>query len=90
MVKPVCGELHQVLEELTTSEGIEAGDRLVEQEELRALADGEREGQLRSLAARQRPGLLLPVQPEPGDALLGHEGFSLAPISRWSAMLSER
>jgi hypothetical protein len=44
---------HERLQELPPCEGVEAGDRLVEYEELRALGNRQGEGELRPLAARE-------------------------------------
>ena len=47
--------LHQALEELAPVERIEAGDRLVEQQQLGALGEPERERELRALPAGELP-----------------------------------
>ncbi len=52
---PVFGDdLHEHLEELAPGQGIQAGHRLVEQEELGSFGDGQREGELGPLATGQR------------------------------------
>ena len=57
--------LHQVLQELSPRERVEAGDRFVEDQQLGALGDAQRQGELGALAARQLPGPLREVQAEP-------------------------
>ncbi len=60
---PLLGhDLHEALEELPPGQGVETGDRLVEQQQLRALGDGQGEGELGSLAARELAGLLVEVE----------------------------
>ena len=59
--------LHQVLQELAPGERVEAGDRLVEDQQLGALGDAERQRQLRALAAGELARLLLGVEAEPLD-----------------------
>ena len=89
--RPVLGdELHEVGEELAPGERIEARHRLVEHEELGALAHRERQRQLRALAAGEAAGPLAEVEPEAGRsagprARASHVGFRLAPSRRWSA-----
>ena len=62
---PVLGDGgHQVLQELATRERVEAGHGLVEDQQLRALGDGQREGELGALAARELAGPLLRVEAE--------------------------
>ena len=58
MTPCVGDDLHQVLEELASGEGIEARDGLVEDEELGPFRDGQRERELRALTARERSGPL--------------------------------
>jgi hypothetical protein len=57
--------LHRVLQELPPRERVEAGDRFVEDQQLRALGDAQREGQLGALAARQLPCALRGVHSLP-------------------------
>ena len=59
--------LHQVLQELAAGERVEAGDRLVEDQQLGALGDAQGERQLGALAAGQLPGPLRGVEAEPLD-----------------------
>ena len=63
--------LHQVLQELPAGERVEAGDRLVEDQQLGPFGDGEGEGELGALAAGQLPGPLGGVQAEPLDPVRG-------------------
>ena len=56
--------LHQVLEELAPGQRVEAGDRLVEDEQLGPLGDGQGQRELRALAAGELAGLLLRVEAE--------------------------
>ena len=56
--------LHQALQELPAGQRVEAGDRLVEDEELGPLGHRQGEGELGPLPAGQRPGPLLRVQGE--------------------------
>ena len=52
---PVLGRvLHEHLQELAAGQRIEVGHRLVEQQQVRALAEGERERDLGPLPARER------------------------------------
>jgi hypothetical protein len=46
-----CHVLHEAPEELAPREGVQPGNGLIEDEEFRALRDGERQGELRALAA---------------------------------------
>ena len=55
-------ELHQAAEELPPRERVEAGNGLVEQEQLRPLGDRERQRELRALPARERTGTLRGVE----------------------------
>src|SRR5215813_2911605 len=64
-------ELHEDLEELATGERIEARHRLVEDQQLRTLRDGQRQRELGALAAGELPGTLSWVEPEPGDPVVG-------------------
>ena len=59
--------LHQVLQELAPGERVEAGDRLVEDQQLGPLGDAEGQGELGALAAGELAGLLRRVQAEPLD-----------------------
>ena len=66
---PVLGDhLHEHLEELAPGQGVQAGHRLVEEEELGPLGDGQREGQLGPLAAGERSRPLAGVEIELLDA----------------------
>ena len=49
--------VHQQLQQLTAGEGVEARERLVEQDEPRPLAQGQRQCQPGSLAGRERADL---------------------------------
>ena len=70
--EPVLGhDLHQALQELAAGERIEAGDRLVEDQQLGALGHGQGQRELRPLSAGKPPGLLRGRQSEPLDALPG-------------------
>ncbi len=69
---PLLGDgLHKVPQELPPCEGVQAGDRLVEQEQLGPLGGRQGEGELGALAAGQRPGPLPEVKAELADAALG-------------------
>ena len=69
---PLLGDdLHQALQELPAGERVQAGHRLVEQEQLGPFGDGQGEGQLGPLAAGQRPGPLARVEAEPLDPAAG-------------------
>ena len=69
---PVLGDdLHEALEELAPGERVEARHRLVEEEELGSLRDGQRERELGPLATRQRSRLLAWVEAELIDPALG-------------------
>ena len=70
----VGDELHQALQEVAPGQRVQARDRLVEKEQLRPLGDGERERELRALAAGQPAGLLRRVEAELRDPLLGDRG----------------
>jgi hypothetical protein len=63
--------LHEVLQELPPCEGVQAGDRLVEQEKLGPLGDRQGEGELGPLAAGQRPGPLPELKAELVDTARG-------------------
>ena len=63
------GELHQRLEELAARERVEAGDGLIEHEQLGSLCDRERERELRTLPPGERAGALPAVETEPRDPL---------------------
>ena len=60
--------LHQCLQELASGQRVEAGDRLVEDEQLRPLGETQGQGELRPLTAGEPAGLLLRVEAEPVDA----------------------
>ena len=82
--------LHEVAQELTPGQGVEAGHRLVEHQQLGPLGDGQREGQLGPLAARQRAGALVRVEVEVLDAAAEpgrrpRSGSGATPSRRWSA-----
>jgi hypothetical protein len=64
-------DLHHILKELTSREGVEACDRLVEHEQLRSLGDGEGECKLGALTAGEFASLLSRVEPKALDAALG-------------------
>ena len=66
--------LHQVLEELPAGERVEAGDRLVEQQQLGSLGDAQGERELGALAAGEPAGALRRVEAEPLDAIAGQGG----------------
>src|ERR1022692_4653745 len=68
------GELRQALQELAAGERVEAGDRLVEDEQLGLLGDGQGQGELGALPTRQLPGLLARVQAQPLDPVAGQRG----------------
>ena len=59
--------LHQALQELPPGQRVQAGERLVEDEQLGPLGQCQGEGELGSLAAGQRPGPLPWVQAELPD-----------------------
>ena len=63
--------LHQYLEELTSGERVQAGDGLVEDQQLGPFRESERESELRALAAGQLAGLLVRVEAETVDPALG-------------------
>ena len=62
-------DLHQALQELAPGQRVEAGDRLVEDEQLGPLRERQGEGELGPLAAGQRPGPLPRVEAELPDPL---------------------
>ncbi len=63
-------DLHEALQELAPGERVEAGHRLVEEEELGPFRDRQGEGELGSLAAGERPGPLARVEAELLDPAL--------------------
>src|ERR1017187_4772665 len=65
------GELRQALQELAPSERVEAGDRLVQDQQLRLLGDGQGQGELGALAAGHLPGPLAGIQAQPLDPVAG-------------------
>ena len=64
----VGDDAHELLEQRETRDGIEVRHRLIEQQELRAFAEGEAERDLRTLAGRQRADLARHREAEPRDA----------------------
>jgi hypothetical protein len=84
--------LHQYLQELAPGQGVEAGHRLVEDQELGPFGHGQGQGELGPLAARELAGPLGRVEPELVDPGLGHllipTGLRWAPSWRWSATVS--
>ena len=68
---PFGHELHQPLQELPAGQRVEAGHRLVEDEQLGPLGHRQGEGELRPLAARERAGRLVEIEIELRDALPG-------------------
>ena len=84
--------LHQVLEELAPGERVEAGDRLVEDQQLGALGEPEGERELGALAAGELARLLREVEAEPLDPAAreaaSQPGLRCAPRRRWSSTLS--
>ena len=54
----------RLLEELAPGQRVQTGDRLVEEEQLGPLGDGQGEGELGPLAAGQRAGPLAGVEAE--------------------------
>ena len=59
--------LHQALQELAPGQRVEAGDRLVEDQQLGALGDAQGERELGALAAGELAGPLRRVEAEPLD-----------------------
>ena len=57
-------DLHEALEELSSSEGVQARHGLVEQEEFGPLGDRQGQGELGALATRERARLLAGVEVE--------------------------
>ena len=71
-LKLVLGDrLHQALQELAPGQRVEAGDRLVEEQQLRPLGQAEGQRELGPLAAGQLAGLLGRVEAEPLDPVRG-------------------
>ena len=63
--EPLLGDgLHQALQELAPRQRVEAGHRLVEEQQLGPLGQRQGERELGPLAAGQRAGPLAPVQAE--------------------------
>jgi hypothetical protein len=83
-------ERHQALQELSPREGVEAGYGFVEDEQLGSFRDGQRQRELGALSAGEPPGLLIWVEAELGDPVIGQllipAGVVWAPKRRWSAM----
>ena len=63
-------DLHQGLQELAAGQRVEAGDRLVEDQQLGSLRHGEGQGELGPLAAGELAGPLARVEAELVDPLL--------------------
>jgi hypothetical protein len=82
----VGDRLHENLEELTTSERIQAGDRLVEEQQLWPLGDRQGERQLGALTPRELPCSLARIETEVLDTILGQlgvpAGIEMAPKRR--------
>jgi hypothetical protein len=67
--EPLLGDgLHQVLQELSPRQGVQAGQRLVQENQIRPLSDGEGQRELGALPAGQRPRLLSEAQVESLDS----------------------
>jgi hypothetical protein len=64
--------LHQVLEEFSAGQRIEAGDRFVEDQQLRSFGDPQSEGELGALPTRQFSSALLGIQAKALDPGLSH------------------
>ena len=77
---------HQGLQEFTARERIQAGDRLVQDEELGPLGEGYRERHLGSLPTRKRPNLPVDGDVELHEAIAckdsSHRALRLRPIMR--------
>ena len=70
--RPARGHhLHEHLQELPPREGIQAGDRLVEEKEFRSLRDRERQRELGPLTAGERAGPLTRIEIQVDDPVLG-------------------
>ena len=86
--------LHHSAHELAACQRVERCDRLVENQELGALRECERECDLRLLAARELADLLVERQAEPLDAparrLPSQVGLSLRPSSSVSPIVKPR
>jgi len=68
----VFGDIrHQALQELPPGEGVEAGDRFVEDEQVGSFRNGQGQRELRALSAGELPGLLGRVEAELGDPVVG-------------------
>jgi hypothetical protein len=78
-----------VTQEGAAGERVEAGDWLVEDEQLGPLGDRDGEGKLSALPAGEVAGLLVRVEFELFDracaSFPSQRGFSFAPSFRWSA-----
>src|SRR6266566_488485 len=61
----------QVPQEVSARQGVEAGHRLIEDQQLRPLGDGQGQGQLGALAAGQPPGFHGRVKTQPPDPVRG-------------------
>ena len=68
---PVGHELHQALEEFAPGQGVEAGHRLVEDEQLGPLGHRQGESELSPLPSREGAGPLIEVEVELADASPG-------------------
>ena len=95
-LKLVLGDgLHQALQELAPGQRVEAGHRLVQDQQLRPLGQAEGQRELGPLAAGEPAGLLARVEAEPrrsgrGPARRPSAGLSRAPSRRWSRDASAR
>jgi hypothetical protein len=70
--RPAVGHRrHEGLQELPTRQGVEAGDRLVEQQQLGSLGQRQGERDLGALAARQRADGPVAGDPELGEPVVG-------------------
>ena len=63
--------LHEAPQELPPGQGVETGDRLIEQQKLGALGHGQGEGELGPLPSGELAGFLVGVETEVLDAALG-------------------
>ena len=63
--------LHQVLQELPPGQRVQAGHRLIQEQQLRPLGDRQGQRELGPLPAGQLPGLLAGIQVQPVDPAAG-------------------